>query len=395
MKLLKSVFLLVGVFLIVICITACLNNRKQPNKLVDVTESVSINENHNNEYSKILSSVTSNENGIYSLESANFKDDDSYIITSEDTEKYFSLLNFIDYKTNKKIILCNKPNCSHNSSVCNAFVESHFSPKEDNGGKKFSLMDFEGFVITYNNKLYVLDPFGDLFVMNKDGSNRTKLLSIDSKYSINNGFLYRDCVYLCVKYLPSYDGNIEQEFSDEDYNIGILRINLKNSKYTEVLSFKTEIETTCLGIYENKVYFYYRSPNKLVSANNQQIVDNEENNHNVSLYYYDLSKAEREYLIKNIKSYEMDDIAFDKGAVYYHNRKEEKIIGLDLKTGEKYDVLTNISGYIEIYTPIDDNKLYFMKDNQLANAFSSEIQINEKYCVDLNTGDVNKVTDIN
>lgn len=86
----------------------------------------------------------------------------------------------------------------------------------------------------------------------------------------------------------------------------------------------------------------------------------------------------------------MDDIAFDKDAVYYHNRKEEKIIKLNLHTGEKNDVLTDIGGYIEIYTPIEDNKLYFMKDNQLANAFSSAEQVNEKYYVDLDTGKLNK-----
>lgn len=395
MQVLKKSYIIIF-FIIMCCLIGCENDEKNNTTNLNC-ENEGVQVDNQFKYSSVLSSsFYYDKDSIYGLDSNIVLEDEEIIeFTADNTNNYYSLLKFIDKSTNTKVVLCNKPNCSHNDNSCNAFFSSWMTIKQNNGNVRFPVMNSAGYVFLYNENLYVLDPFGDLFVMNKDGSNHTKLLSIDSKYSINNGFLYGDCIYLCVQYLPSYDGNIEQEFSDEDYNIALLKLNLKNSKYVEVFSFKTELETTCLGIYENKVYFFYRSPNKLVSANNQQAVDNEENNHDVSLYYYDLSKSEREYVINNIKSHEMDDIAFDKDAVYYHNRKEEKIVKLNLRTGEKHNVLINIGGYIEIYTPINDNKLYFMKDNQLANAFSNEIQINEKYCVDLNTGDVNKVNDIN
>lgn len=395
MKYLKTVFGGIMIFLIIFSLTACLNNGKHLiNDSSEASEAMAKYENDSLGYSQALSSVFNNENGTYRIESSNAKDTDKFAITSEDADKYYSLLNFCDYSANENIILCNKPACSHNTGSCNAYVESQYSVKESNNGTRFSVMDNEGLVFVYDNNLYVLDPFGDLIMMNKDGSAHKTLLSIDSKYSVLNGFLYKDCVYLCVKFLPAFDSGVKQEFSDADYCMAILELNLKTQKYNEKFSFKTELDTTCLGIYENKVYFFYRSPNTLASVNTQREVDNEENSHNVSLYYYDLSTSKQEFVIKNIKSHEMDDIAFDKDAVYYHNRKEEKIVKLNLRTGEKYNVLINIGGYIEIYTPINDNKLYFMKDNQLANAFSNELQINEKYCVDLNTGYVSKVKDI-
>lgn len=389
MKFSKALLFLVAIFLFIFNLSACSDN-KVPSVTADNESTRTELEGNESEYSQVLSAVFENTNGTYSIESSNVKDTDKFVITSEDADKYYSLLNFCDYNANEKIILCNKPACSHNNSSCNAYVESQYSVKESNNGTRFSVMDNEGLVFTYNDNLYVFDPFGDLIMMNKDGSNHKILLSIDSKYSVLNGFLYKDCIYLCVKYLPAFDSRVEQEFSDADYSMAILELNLKTNKCNEKFSFKTELDTTCLGIYENKVYFFYRSPNTLASANTQQEVDNEENSHNVSLYYYDLSTSKQEFVIKNIKSHEMDDIAFDKDAVYYHNRKEEKIIKLNLHTGEKNDVLTDIGGYIEIYTPIEDNKLYFMKDNQLANAFSSEEQVNEKYYVDLDTGKLNK-----
>ncbi len=394
MKFSKALLFPVVMFLFIFNLSACSDN-KVPSVTADNESARTEQEGNMSEYSQVLFAVFENTNGTYSIESSNAKDTDKFVITSEDADKYYSLLNFCDYNANEKIILCNKPACSHNTSSCNAYVESQYSVKESNNGTRFSVMDNEGLVFVYDNNLYVLDPFGDLIMMNKDGSDHKTLLSIDSKYSVLNGFLYKDCIYLCVKFLPAFDSSVEQEFSDADYSMAILELNLKTKKCNEKFSFKTELDTTCLGIYENKVYFFYRSPNTLASANTQREVDNEENSHNVSLYYYDLSTSKQEFVIKNIKSHEMDDIAFDKDAVYYHNRKEEKIVKLNLRTGEKHNVLINLGGYIEIYTPINDNKLYFMKDNQLANAFSNELQINEKYCVDLNTGDVNKVNDIN
>lgn len=386
------------IFIIMICCFAGCTNEKKDNNVDDFNDKKeTIQTVAQSQCSSVLSGFFYyDKTGMYSLDSnLNIEDEITITITPDTTESYYSLLNFTDDSTNTKVVLCNKPNCKHHDSSCNAFFSSRMTVKNDAGSTRFAIMNSDGYIFLHNDKLYVLDPFGDLFVMDKDGSNHKKLLSIDSKYSINNGFLYKGCIYLCVKYLPTYDGSIEQEFSDKDYNIALLQLNLKSNKCTELFSFKTELETTCLGIYENKSYFFYRSPNTLASANNQQAVDDEKNSHDVCLYYYDLENPKRKYIIKNIKSYEIDDVAFNKNAIYYHNRKEKKIIRLNLDTEEKDDILTNVSGYIEIHTPINDGKLYYTKDNKLTNAFSTETQYNEIYCIDLNTGTVNKVDKIN
>lgn len=386
MKTFIKCFLSLISLMIIVCLTGCACIKTPTQNSVTNEEK---SEEINSKYSQKLSSILKSSSGTYSFESEFLSE--NVIISSDDSESQFSLLNFTDGSTNTKIVLCNKPNCNHNDSSCSAYFVSWLAVKRDNGNVRFAIMHSDGYVFLYNDRLYVLDPFGDLIEMDKDGSNHKNLLSIDSKYYINNGFLYKDCIYLCVKYLPSYDSSVEQEFSDADYNIAVLKVDLKTNKCEEIFSFKTELDTTCLGIYENKAYFFYRSPNTQATANTQQAVDNEKNSHNIAFYYYDLSNPERKYVIKNIKSYEFDDAAFDKNGVYYHNRKEGKLIKLNLDTGEKEDILTDVGGYIEIHTPIEDDKLYFTKDNMLSNAFSPEPQTNETYCVDLNTGEVNKI----
>lgn len=376
------------VFLLVGCSNTKDNNAENIPSVSDTIE----NDTETGAYSQSLSNTADSVNGIYSIENNIWSEDSVNIaISSDNGDKYYSLLSFTDKSVNKKVVLCNKPDCNHTDSSCTAYFPSYVSVLQDSEDVRFAIMDSEGYVFLYDNKLYVLNPFGDLIVMNRDGTNHKKLISIDSKYFILNGFLYKDSVFLCVKYLPDFDGNSEQEFSDEDYNMALLRLNLSDGKYKELFSCKQEQETNCLGIYDNKAYFFFRSPNTLSSAKTQQEVDSEENGHDVCLYSFDILFEKRMDIIKDIKSYEFDNIVFDKNTVFYSNRKEKKIIGLDLDTNIKKEIVLDIDGYVELQSPIKDNKLYYIKNKELTNAFSSTKQQNETYYVELNSGKVSKI----
>ena len=372
-----------------ICLAGCSNT---PESVISETNKLEEPINSKMQYSEPLTSSVEGPLGAYSLEPNMSLDDEGiFVFDSENAEKYYSLLYFTDKETNTKIVLCNAPNCQHADESCNAYFYSMSSIKEENENTIFPILDSDGYVYWYNDKLYVIDPFGDIIEMKKDGTNHKKLLSIDSKYNVLSGYLYNENIYLNVQYLPPYDGSSESEFSDKDYTISMLEINPNSGKCTELFSFANELDTTFLGIYENKAYFFYRSPNTLAKAPNQKAVDDEENGHDVSLYYYELHGTERKYIKKDIKSYEMDNAAFDRNAVYYHNRKEKKLLKLDLDTQKTEEIITDIGGYIEINTPTENEKLFFMKNNMLADAFSGEEQENEDYYVDLNTKEVIKV----
>ena len=121
MKYLKTVFGGIMIFVIIFCLTACSNNKKQSiNNNLETSETMTKYENDTHEYSQTLSSIFNNEKGTYSLISANTENEIISSSTSDDTEKYYSLLYFTDYNTGEKIILCNKPDCSHNNSIKNS-----------------------------------------------------------------------------------------------------------------------------------------------------------------------------------------------------------------------------------------------------------------------------------
>lgn len=348
-------------------------------------------------YSYPLSSVVTSEQGVYRIEMSLPIDDSgqgSMNIGPESDDNH-SLLTFLDTASWKTVTLCNKPNCAHNDNTCNAYVASGLSYREENGETRFPSMGriTAGYLWLRDGKLYLIDPYGDVVSMNPDGTEHEKLLTIDSKYTILSGYLCRGKAYLHVQYLPPYDPNVEQEFSDEDYQLALLEIDLKNKTCTELFSFQNEPETQLLGIYADKAYYFYRSPNQLASASTQQEVDNEENGHDVRLYACDLATGERAMLRENIKSHEMDDVILEQDSIYYHNRQNQALERLHLDSGEVETVLSDLGGYIDFFdsNAFVDNKLFFVKDNYLADAFADPAPVNESYYVDISTHEAKKI----
>lgn len=387
MRYLRTILKRLAVLVVLICCAGCSYDADKPqNKIRPINE-----EDYGN-YALELSSSFAVSSGVYSLSSTRNSKDNAVMIGSA-SDNVYSLISFLDTSSWKSVTLCNKPNCSHSDDTCNAYIPSFMSVKEEGGQVRFPTMKGSGYIFGQDGKMYLIDPYGDITAMNEDGTEHQKLLSIDSKYEIVSGFLYNSKVYLNVNFLPSYDKNIEQEFSDEDNYIGLLEIDLQNKSCKELFSFKTELNTTLLGLYENKAYYFYRSPNKLPDGNTQKAVDEVENSHDVRLYTYDLTSGKKEILKDTVKSYEMDDVILAQDSIYYHNRKTQTMERLYLDSGETQTVISELGGYINFFTynAFDDNKLFFIKDNYLADAYTSLNPKNETFYVDLENGEVKRV----
>lgn len=387
MRFLKIIFKKLVVFVVLICCAGCSYDADKPQNKIEPTSE----EDYGN-YDLELSSSFAVSSGVYSLSSTLNSKDNAVKIGSE-SDNVYSLISFLDTSSWKSVTLCNKPNCSHSDDTCNAYIPSFMSVKEEGGQVRFPTLNGNGYIFEQDGKMYLIDPYGDVIVMNEDGTEHQKLLSINSKYEIVSGFLYNSKVYLNVNFLPSYDKNIEQEFSDEDNYIGLLEIDLQNKSCKELFSFKTELNTTLLGLYENKAYYLYKSPNKLLDGNTQKAVDEAENGHDVRLYTYDLTSGKKEILRDTVKSYEMDDVILAQDSVYYHNRKTQTMERLHLDSGEIETVISELEGYINFFTynTFDDNKLFFIKDNYLADAYADPEPKNETFYVDLENGEVKRV----
>lgn len=348
-------------------------------------------------YSRVLTSFTANEKGAYIIESPERKKESGTSVVEipgeAAGEKAYSLIKFIDNVSLKEVVLCNKPGCTHRDSSCNARVMSPFNAVKGGDGVRLPMMNSVGYIFALGGKLYTFDPMGDVTVVEKDGTQHRKLLTVDGKYKIEKAYLYKGKLYLDVRYLPPFDSDREEVYSDKDHNVALLEIDLEKKACKELFAFKVEPETEIIGIYENKAYYFYKSPNKLISAHNQQAVDNEENSHDVRLFSYDLSSGEKAYIKKDIKSYELDNPVLIENSVYYHNRKNAEFIALSLDSGESKAVISDFSGYIEYFSgnTFFDNKLFFIKNNQLAYAYADPPKENETYYIDITTNEVGKV----
>lgn len=336
----------------------------------------------NDSYSHPLTSNWNVGSGIYIIKS--YGDDDPY-----------ALINYIDNSTLNQVILCNKPDCQHDDENCNAYMPMYPSIIENSENIKSPIFDTDsGCIFQYNEKLYTIDIYGSIVSMDPDGSGHQKIMDLNSKYTITECYLYNGMVYAHAQYWPTFDGSSEQEFTDEDSILTLLEIDLQNKTCKELYSFNNEPETELLGLYDGKAYYCYRSPNQIPSSNTQQAVDAEENGHDVKLYYYDLKTGKQNYIEKTIKSFDMDNIILADNFIYYHNRREKELNRLNLDTGETDVLIADLDGYIDYFwsdTTVYDNKLFFIKNNSLSDAYAEPAKKNETFYVDLENKEVQKV----
>lgn len=373
-----------------ICFVGC-NNTQTNHPNSSENDSVTTED----KYSHLLFSSASNTQGAYIIR----RSAKPSAITSDGVIDYsnssgnFLLIKFIDNASLKEVVLCGKPNCAHKDDTCNAYIPSALQVTSSNGNVRFPIMHSQGYIFFQNDKLYVIDPFGDIVMMNPDGTEHEKILSIDSKYNIQKGYLYNNKVYLHASYLSPFEADTEQEFTDKDYNLALLEIDLQKKSCKEIFSFANELETEFLGLYESKAYYFYRSPNKTLASHTQQAVDNEENSHDIKLYSYDLETGKKILIVENKKSHEMDNVILSENAIYYHNRKGKELQQLCLDTDKTETIVAEFGGYIKFFytQTFYDNRLFFVRDNALADAFSAKPKANETCYLDLKSNIIKKV----
>ena len=83
-----------------------------------------------------------------------------YYYMSEQEMAGVNLLKYYDNEEQKSIVLCNKPQCEHNSKECMAYLDmSEYKPK----------------IYYYNSFIYMIRMNGDLEQISADGSERIVL----------------------------------------------------------------------------------------------------------------------------------------------------------------------------------------------------------------------------
>lgn len=173
----------------------------------------------------VLKSKKNNEEGVTSIVSTLYtetKDGVFYVYTSYGYDVEFKL-RYIDYSSNKDVVVCDKPNCKHGDEDCNGYYGA------------LSNNNFITSLFDYKDKLYITYIENDtniagvssvtLYEQDFSGNNRKALFTTDHElvqdYVIADGVLYYFTAYCDKEYMKQFEDRTDMMSLTQEESDGI------------------------------------------------------------------------------------------------------------------------------------------------------------------------------
>lgn len=285
---------------------------------------------------KEISNISTEQNAVAYVENEDFQSfiDSSSAFAKENNGYYFlkgMKLYYFDTETKDAYIVCNKPNCTHNSVDCTAF---------------FSIFSYYPFQLSYyNNSLYVLG-------WEEEGSN------------IRHNYIYKISLddYKRKKAAYLYDGTDTSSVTFIIHRGYVYYVNNGGSELKDTTSYLYRKKIGNISENEEAEKIYE------ISGIGASIIDIKASGNNIILLnasYSDVDGNEYKtsYNIIDIHSLETKEIAgneayslFADGEVAYYGKGENKIYRINLNTNEE-DFFCDING--PCYISTDSKYIYF------------------------------------
>lgn len=168
------------------------------------------------------------------------RNEDGFFSIWRFNEKYGTIC-YTDLKQKKQIILCDVPNCSHDSDSCRSYISV------ENG-------DFEPMILTAENKILLVyaaqstGKMAQIQMMDVNGDNRSVLVQLQEGETIRGG-VYTDgkCIYFnkCST-VSSENGPVDQKT--------ICKVNIDSGEWSPIYSLPSY--SVVLGIIGNSYIIY-------------------------------------------------------------------------------------------------------------------------------------------
>lgn len=289
-------------------------------------------------------STSSDSTQYYRQMDVYFTSDDGIYYTSSD-----AFLNFYDFYSEEAVIVCNKPNCTHQTwdedtpeeERCHAYVEAAIS----------------GFV--FDGQLYLLisdtkENTVDIVRSNLDRSEQTALTELDVQYIqtmvISAGRLYT----ANAAFVYEEDDDGLPVMTGETYN-WLYMVDLQTGKTEEaterLLDYNAELDI--IGVDGSMIYCVYDYfENKFDGTNFEEAA------HGISLFSYNMETGDEEEILADagndiyfVHIYDNRLIGYSPGPVY-------EIVTFDLESGE----MTNVAESGEAPKYFDENVIFKGED---------------------------------
>lgn len=281
------------------------------------------------------------------------------------------------------IILCNKPECNHMNTSCNAFIPAR-------GKYLYPLSSFWGI----GNQIFYIDNNYTIISMDENGMNHSEVMQIDKKYEIfsSNIYLYKNKIYIDVSFWPNASESMEHEVK---LRRGMLELDLSAKSCKELYSFEfanDDSSLNILGISGGSVFYWYRSALPAEQARTQQAYDDANNNLDSIIYSMDLSTGKKTEIMKG-KTASIDSVIMHGPTIYYHSREDGEIQSYQSKTKEASVVADQLFGYVDLdkFYNFYDNNLFYTKRHDLTDAYANPPKTPENFYVNLESKKSKKI----
>lgn len=295
------------------------------------------------------------------------------------TDNHGNYLMFFDETEQTSYPLCGLPDCSHNSSDCNAYI-----------GMQKGVGYLTETVYYYKGYLYLLNSEGDLVRFSPDGSQRQKIATVYNYGQGDTGtnlVFHDDSVYVY---------NINQHLGmEEEYTETITRYSLDGKQHSVIVEYTGSgsaiMQAKCYGdqlffivsgvskqnvnekVVLSQTYkglYVYRTDTK----ESGKVIDEEVTGYCIDeknnllyyfvkqkgLYCYDINAKEQKLLLEADENNQMPELSFDGQYIYMDNSTWatfEKRVGKEI---EKQCFVVDEQGNI-VYTIscANTNRIYF------------------------------------
>ncbi|MCM1460107.1 MAG: hypothetical protein NC088_08275 [Bacteroides sp.] len=268
-------------------------------------------------------------------------------------------IRFIDYETGQDIAVCNKPECSHDTKDCNAFV-CRAAAAPDNK------MAFDLFM--FNNKLYITVREGDddasgvssmsLYEQDFDGENRKHLFTLDHELfqqivTFENTIIF-STAYTDKTFMKQFEGKDMSQVTDEDYE------EMQKHNCNSLWSYNTETEELVrlqesFGEREKEYAIEY-----IIASDDSQgfyYVTTFGIDRFQSWYYYDIASNTYEEIMTDFSSCGIySKIRIYNKKLYYCDKDTGDFCCYDINTGA-ITKLAALDNYTDSF--ISDDKLFW------------------------------------
>lgn len=259
-----------------------------------------------------------------------------------------SLIYYFDTESKQKIVLCNNPNCEHNSTECNAYISSKADTEDD--GPSLSANQSAVFIFAKGDRIYLLLNDGTMLSIKYDGTDHKTVAEIDSKYSFEKAYMLGSEIVIYSFYSVQEHGEIIEKACFITYNTD-------TNKWEQGKEFDRNLTgDVFVGLTLDKMAVFYHDDETPEIPEGTPVKEaiKIQNNTKCQLYSIDIKTAEKKDIYDGTQG-ECSPVTMLNGKIYFHSRNKEQLCEMIPQTGEITVLYENYPGEIVFGTSLDNN----------------------------------------